>query len=155
CCRSRRRPASAARWSRCARRPASRRCCPPQCRPAPSPSAPDSKSRCPTDRSSSWVLPPSSYSPVGAVLFSRRASPAAKWGRGSGLLGRLVALVDVAPVDHLPPRLDVVGPLVLVAQVVSVLPDVAAQERLLAGHQRAVLVGRAQHLQLALVHHQP
>src|SRR5215210_3989633 len=39
---------------------------------------------------------------------------------------------DLGPVDHVPPRLDVVGPAVLVFEVVGVLPDVDPEERGLA-----------------------
>src|SRR5688572_13916694 len=51
--------------------------------------------------------------------------------------------VHRVPVDDIPPRRDVVGTLVLILQVVGVLPDVETEERLLAFHQRAVLVSGA------------
>src|SRR5204863_1028091 len=50
------------------------------------------------------------------------------------------ALVDLVPVDDVPPGSDVVGTTVLVLQVVGVLPHVEAENRLLPFHQRAVLV---------------
>src|SRR4029077_9572991 len=48
----------------------------------------------------------------------------------------------LGPVDHVPPRLEVGGPLVLVLEVVRVLPDVYSQNREVALHDRRVLVGR-------------
>jgi hypothetical protein len=38
-----------------------------------------------------------------------------------------VKLADLRPVDHVPPRVDVVGTAVLVLDVVGVLPDVYAE----------------------------
>ena len=46
------------------------------------------------------------------------------------------------PVDDVPPRREVVRAAVLVVEVVGVLPDVDAEERHLALHQRRVLVRR-------------
>ena len=59
------------------------------------------------------------------------------------------AAVDRVPVDHVPPGREVVGPAVLVLQVVGVLPDVDAEDGLLAFHHRVVLVGRALDRELA------
>src|SRR5919198_5986758 len=69
---------------------------------------------------------------VESVIWTRRRSA-----------DRLVALGDLAPVDGVPPRVDVVGAPVLVLQVVGVLPDVDADERGLALGDWVVLVGRA------------
>src|SRR5947209_18525216 len=55
--------------------------------------------------------------------------------------GRLVSLADLRPVDHVPPRRDVLGPAVLVLEVVGMFPDVEAEDRRAPLHQRAVLVG--------------
>src|SRR2546428_618359 len=55
------------------------------------------------------------------------------------------------PVDRVPPGVQVVGPTVLVLQVVGVLPDVHAEDRDLAFHEGAILVRRAHDLQLAAV----
>src|SRR5580704_2418950 len=46
--------------------------------------------------------------------------------------GGAEALGDLAPVDDVPPRVDVVRASVLILQVVGVLPHVDAQERRLA-----------------------
>src|SRR5690606_8199235 len=62
---------------------------------------------------------------------------------------RGVLLRDGVPVHDVPPRLDVVGTAVLVVQVVGVLPDVEAEDRGVAVHDRRVLVGRRVALQLA------
>src|SRR5436190_9776502 len=52
-------------------------------------------------------------------------------------------LVDFRPVHDVPPPRDVVGPTVLVLQIVGVLPDVDAEHGLLPIHQRTVLIRRA------------
>ena len=67
----------------------------------------------------------------------------------------LVALGDAAPIDDVPPALDVRGPPVLVLEVVGVLPDVDAEQRRQAGHQRRVLVGRRRDGQTCPVMDQP
>ena len=51
--------------------------------------------------------------------------------------------IDLRPVDDVPPGVDVVGPAVLILEVVRVLPHVDPEQRLLAIHQRVVLVRRA------------
>src|SRR5215210_6059918 len=69
--------------------------------------------------------------------------------------GLLETLVDRVPVDDVPPRADVIGPAVLVLEVIRVLPHVEAEDRLLAFHQRTVLVRRALDDQLAACVDQP
>mmetsp|Transcript_91474 Transcript_91474/g.230702 ORF Transcript_91474/g.230702 Transcript_91474/m.230702 type:complete len:289 (+) Transcript_91474:263-1129(+) len=75
--------------------------------------------------------------------------------------GVLVPSVHLVPIHHVPPRLDVVGPSELVLQVVSMLPDVTAQDRDAWGalhtlHQGVVLVGcRGDGQLVALSNHQP
>src|SRR5262249_32540518 len=53
---------------------------------------------------------------------------------GSAVIGRF------RPIDHVPPGVEVVGPLVLVLQVVGVLPDVHTDDRGLAVGDRGILV---------------
>src|SRR5215467_6924497 len=66
------------------------------------------------------------------------------------------SFVHRVPVDRVEPRGDVVRPLVLVLQVVSVLPHVDAEDRRHAVHVRAVLVRVALDRKLAaLVRDQP
>src|SRR3954462_13019839 len=62
---------------------------------------------------------------------------------------------DLAPVDHIPPGPDVIRPAVLILEVVGVLPDVESQDRLLAFHERVVLVRRARDRKLAAVRDEP
>src|SRR3954470_9127550 len=64
--------------------------------------------------------------------------------QGPLLLRRVEALLDGVPVDDVPPGAEVLGPAVLVRQVVRVLPDVYAEERHVVPvlHRRAVLIGR-------------
>src|SRR5262245_46730037 len=83
--------------------------------------------------------------------------PAARRGYPtfSLLPGLAESLGHVVPVDHVPPGIHVIGPLVLVLQVVGVLPDVDAEHRHLVVHVGAVLVGGAQDLELAAGLHQP
>src|SRR6186713_2404564 len=69
--------------------------------------------------------------------------------------GCLQSFVHLGPVHDAPPRADVVGPAVLILQVVRVLPDVDAEHGGLAFHQRVVLVRRAGDRELAPVLEQP
>src|SRR5262245_4813877 len=55
-----------------------------------------------------------------------------------------------APIDHVPPGVHVIGALILVAQVVRMLPDVDAENRRHAVHERRVLVRRLDRDQLAV-----
>src|SRR4029079_9990914 len=68
---------------------------------------------------------------------------------GGALLRGGVPLGDLVPVDHVPPRLQVVRALVLVLEVVGVLPDVDAEQRGLARADRRVLGGSARDLEPA------
>src|SRR5215211_3660867 len=62
---------------------------------------------------------------------------------------------DRVPVDRVPPGVDVVGTAVLVLQVVGVLPDVHAQQRVPAVGQGVVLVGGRDHREARAVVHEP
>src|SRR5947209_966618 len=73
----------------------------------------------------------------------------------AALPGGRVTLRDLVPGDDVPPRLQVLRAAVLVREVVRVLPDVVAEDRRLTGRDRAVLVRRARHIQLAAVEHEP
>ena len=55
-------------------------------------------------------------------------------------LGKLAA--DKVPVDHLEEGFHVIRPEIMVLEIVRVLPHVDAGDRMVAGGQRAVLVGR-------------
>src|SRR5205807_8226195 len=68
---------------------------------------------------------------------------------------RREALGHLPPVDHVPPRVDVIGPAVVVLQVVGVLPDVDAEQRRLAVADRVVLVGAGDHRQTRAVVDEP
>src|SRR5258708_16405447 len=57
----------------------------------------------------------------------------------SGLC-RGVALFDGLPVHRVPPRLEIVGAAVLIAEIIGVLPDVGAKQRMLAVHHPTVPV---------------
>src|SRR5712692_4497177 len=70
-------------------------------------------------------------------------------------LGLGVVLGDGVPVDDVPPGLDIVGPAVLILQVVGVLPDVQAHYRLAAGHDGIVLVRGGFDDELAVLDVQP
>src|ERR1700730_4423533 len=60
-------------------------------------------------------------------------------GQCSGL-GRNVARLDGLPVQNVPPRLEIVGAAVLIVEIISVLPDIVAEQGMLAVHHRTVLV---------------
>jgi len=67
-------------------------------------------------------------------------------------LARLIETFGrVVPVHNIPPGLDIVRPLVLVLQIIGVFPDIDAQDGCLPIAYRTVLIGGAQHLQLALI----
>src|SRR3954465_3677131 len=65
------------------------------------------------------------------------------------------SLLHFLPIDHVPPRRDVIRPLVLVLQVVGVLPHIESHDRLLTFHQRVVLVRRAGDREFAALVDQP
>src|SRR5690606_4630971 len=101
------------------------------------------------DRGARGRLP---ASPGGAGIIRPAA---AGTPRSAGTRGGVLLRYGV-PVDDVPPRLDVVGPPVLVLQVVGVLPDVEAEDRRVAVHDRRVLVRRGVDLQVPrAVHDEP
>src|SRR5262245_54657029 len=66
------------------------------------------------------------------LYYCSISSTAAHWrsslDRQRAGLGRGIALTDLAPVDHVPPRLEVVAAAVLVHEIVGVLPHVVAEQ---------------------------
>src|SRR4051812_4638078 len=67
-----------------------------------------------------------------------------------------VVLRDLSPIHHIPPGLDVIGPAILVIEIIGVFPDIDAEQRGIALHQRAILVWCRSHFELsALVLDQP
>ncbi len=96
-------------------------------------------------RCSAAALPIPVDAPVTRTLFRPPVMPppslvkeAAPRRDALSALGSAVeALRDLVPVDDVPERVEVVGALVLVLQVVGVLPDVDAEERRLARPRRA------------------
>src|SRR5712691_12616355 len=76
---------------------------------------------------------------IGADLKKSAASSPSDRQRPG--LGRGVALADLRPVHHVPPRLEVVTAAVLVGEIIGVLPHVVSQQHALSLHQRGVLVG--------------
>src|SRR5207249_10193305 len=71
------------------------------------------------------------------------------------LPGRLEPLSHFSPVDDVPPRRHIVRPPVLVLEVVRVLPHIEPEDGNLAVHERAVLVRRAEQLELAAREREP
>ncbi len=51
-----------------------------------------------------------------------------------------VAVGDIVPIKGVPPGGDVIGPFVLILEVIGVLPNVQAEERCIAVHDRTVLI---------------
>src|SRR5580765_998012 len=76
---------------------------------------------------------------------SVKMMPSPRWVRNRKRINTCLTepLVDFRPVHDVPPRRDVIGPTVLVLQVVGVFPDIDAEHDLLPFHQRAVLIRRA------------
>src|ERR1700735_430142 len=65
-------------------------------------------------------------------------------------------LVDIFPVHQMiDKRLQIVRTAVAVIDVIGVLPDVDAEDRCRAMHQRAFAVGRLGDFELAVLHRQP
>src|SRR5437899_259180 len=58
---------------------------------------------------------------------------------------RSVIFRHSVPIDYVPPSLDVIGPAVLVIEIVSVLPNIETEDRRVPVHQRAVLVRSGDH----------
>src|SRR4029078_10519938 len=66
------------------------------------------------------------------------------------LTRRLIHFGDIVPIDQIADeRLEIVGTTVAVIDVVTVLPDIAAEDRPRAVHQRAFAVRRFHDLDLA------
>ena len=84
-------------------------------------------------------------------------------GRCSGavLFRCRVILADLGPVDHVEEGLDVIGPAILVIEVVGVFPDIETEDGRAGAiddagtHARVVLVGCRTDAQLAVVDAQP
>ena len=68
---------------------------------------------------------------------------------------------DFCPVDDVPERLEIIGALVLIFQVIRVFPDIHAQDDFAFGagnglaHERIILVGGGDDFELAAVGHEP
>src|SRR5512147_2058622 len=85
------------------------------------------------------------------------AAPAAPFNVTAMSLSQLrEQRLDVFPIDEvLDERLQVVGTAVAVVDVVGVLPDIAAEDRHAAMHQRAFAVRRLHDFELAALHGEP
>src|SRR3954466_15359499 len=92
--------------------------------------------------------------PKGLLLTPRKIPPPLSALRRSAVR-RLEPLRHLVPVDHVPPRLEVVRALVLVLEVVGVLPDVDPDQRRLPSRDRRVLIGRARDGEARAVVDQP
>src|SRR2546421_524394 len=62
-----------------------------------------------------------------------------------------IALGDLAPVQGIPPGLEVIGAAVLVAKIIGVFPDVIAHQRTFAIHDRIVLIWAGLDRELAVL----
>src|SRR5260370_31296737 len=69
----------------------------------------------------------------------------------NGILAALRSVIfcDSVPVYYVPPGFDVIGPAVLVFEIIGVLPNINAENGCVAVHQRTVLVRRRDHFQFA------
>ena len=68
---------------------------------------------------------------------------------------QLEALVHFFPIYGIPPGGQIIRTLVLVLQIAGMFPDIIAQDREMALHQWAVLIGSRHNLQLAAFTDQP
>src|SRR5215212_1169107 len=82
----------------------------------------------------------SSQASVARARPRRLCSPGTSVVRRLDVPRSLVTPLGFIPVDHVPPRLYVLRPPVLVLQVIGVLPHIQPHYRRLALHQRRVLV---------------
>src|SRR3954447_19044860 len=110
-------------------------------------SSPDS-ARCTAPSRRSIVTPK-------GLLLTARKIPAPLSALRRSAVRRLEPLRHLVPVDHVPPRLEVVRALVLVLEVVGVLPDVDSDQRRLPRGDRRVLVGSARDRKPRAVVHEP
>src|SRR5579875_4049729 len=93
---------------------------------------------------------------AGAAAASSAAPSREPSNRRLFLLRGGVTAVDFVPVDDVPPGVEVIAAVILVFEIVGMLPHVVAQDGIAAIHEGAVLIGRADDLQLpALVQQQP
>ena len=96
-----------------------------------------SSRRLPEGVRSSMRHPPSARMPIQSVKSLRPLRLPHRLLATSGLRE---ALGDIGPVDDVPPRPNVVRTTVLILEIVRVLPDIAAKQRCLAGHEWCILV---------------
>src|SRR5579871_4850377 len=75
--------------------------------------------------------------------------------RGSNLLGRVQALLNLRPIHDVPPGRDVLRPAVLILQVICMLPYVQAHDGVEALHDGTVLVCGRYNLDAAALLDQP
>jgi hypothetical protein len=61
----------------------------------------------------------------------------------------LVILCDFGPIHHVPPSFEIIRPAILVIEIVGVFPNIDAENRFVAVHERAVLVRRRHDFELA------
>src|SRR2546422_230311 len=64
-------------------------------------------------------------------------------------------LLGLLPIHHIPPRRYILRPPPLVFQVVSVLPDIQANHRKFVFHERAILIGGGNNIDLPTIFDQP
>ena len=69
----------------------------------------------------------------------------------SCFLRLLVLFIDKVPVDDAEPFIDVINAAVLILQVVSMFPDVQAEQRSLPFCQRVILVGSGKNFKLVAI----
>src|SRR4029453_3012086 len=62
-----------------------------------------------------------------------------------------VILRDRVPVYHVPPGFDVIGTPVLILKIIGVLPNIDAQDRRVAIHQRAILIWSRNDFELSVL----
>src|SRR5262249_1131682 len=87
--------------------------------------------------------------PEAGVLFGKLQWLPSCEGRFFRALEGVVAIIDLFPIDHAPPCLQVFRTTVVVFQVIGVLPDVVAENRVQSLADRVVLIRRRDNLNFA------
>src|SRR2546423_10932630 len=90
-------------------------------------------------------------------MQSGASRPRSVWcGAAELLAGSLEHFVDVVPVDQVfPERLEIGWSRVAVVDVIGMFPDIAAEDRFAAVHQRVLAVRRLGNDELAVLHRDP
>src|SRR5262249_3226138 len=74
---------------------------------------------------------------------------------GAVLLRPVEPLLRFVPIHDVPPRPDVFRPTVLILQIVSMFPNIETYDRELAFHNRRILIGAGNNIDLSAAFDEP